>query len=257
MALEKKSFFISDFHLGTDGHLSSREREKKIVRWLDQQAPQMDHLYLLGDVFDYWFEYKRVVPKGFTRLLGKLAELRDYGVEMSYFTGNHDMWMFTYMEEEFGIPIFRKPIEKIINEKHFLIGHGDGLGPGDYGYKFIKQIFANRFCQWLFARIHPNTAIGLMKHFSRQSRMMTAEEPWLENKEWLLKYCEESILSTPYDFMVFGHRHLPVYWRLSNGKTMYINLGDWIYHYSYGIFDGKEFSLRFFESDHKHLITNV
>jgi len=151
----KKVYFASDFHLGIDARLSSREREKQLVRWLEQIRKDAYSIYLVGDVFDFWFEYKTVVPKGYVRLLGKLAELRDEGIPIYFFTGNHDMWMFSYFEEELGIPIYREPIVREIMGKTFFIGHGDGLGPGDHGYKFIKRVFANPVCQWLFERLHP------------------------------------------------------------------------------------------------------
>jgi len=154
----QKIYFASDFHLGTNGQLSSIEREQKIVRWLDYIKSDAAHIYLLGDVFDFWFEYKQVIPKGYTRLLGKLAELTDAGIPITFFIGNHDMWMFNYFKEELGIPILRKPISIEISGKKFFIGHGDGLGPGDHSYKFIKKIFASPIAQWLFARIFPATS---------------------------------------------------------------------------------------------------
>ena len=138
----QKVYFASDFHLGIDGRLTSGEREKQIVRWLEYIREDAAAIYLVGDVFDFWFEYTTVVPKGYVRLLGKLAELRDQGIPIYFFTGNHDMWIFRYFEEEMGIPTYRKPIRREIMGKQFLIGHGDGLGPGDYGYKRIKKVFA-------------------------------------------------------------------------------------------------------------------
>ena len=153
---EKNTYFVSDFHLGADGRLPSREREKQIVRWMDAVAPNAGTIFLVGDLFDFWFEYKTVIPKGFVRLLGKIAELVDSGIELHFFTGNHDMWVFRYFEEELGVPTHRAPILRQIGGKTFLIGHGDGLGPGDHGYKFLKKVFSNRTCQWLFERLHPN-----------------------------------------------------------------------------------------------------
>ena len=176
----KKTYFVSDFHLGVDARLSSLEREKQICRWLDMVSLDAEAIYLVGDVFDYWFEYKTVIPKGFSRILGKLAELRDKNIPIYFFTGNHDMWMFRYFEEELGIPIYRKPIVRDIHGKTFLIGHGDGLGPGDHGYKFIKKVFAHPVNQWLFARLHPNFALPLMRFFSGKSR--DAQDPAVENR---------------------------------------------------------------------------
>lgn len=252
----KKVYFASDFHLGIDADLTSTEREKKIVLWLSEISDDASSIYLVGDIFDYWFEYKRVVPKGYNRLFGKLAELRDKGINIFYFTGNHDMWMFKYMEEEFGIPIFRVGITHEIMGKRFFIAHGDGLGPGDYGYKFIKKIFNHPICQWLFARIHPNAGLFLMKYFSKKSRMISDEDSWSEQNEWLLKFSQDYIKEQNIDFLVFGHRHLPVDFLLSNNKTRYINLGDWLNYYSYGVFDGVDFSVQFYHSKNTKLITN-
>ena len=184
------TYFASDFHLGVDARLSSAEREKQIVRWLDQIADKADAIYLVGDLFDFWFEYATVVPKGYTRLLGQLAALRDAGIPIYFFTGNHDMWMFGYFEQELGIPIYRNPVIREIDGKKYFIGHGDGLGPGDYGYKFIKQVFANPLSQWMFARLHPNFGIRLAQYFSGSSRQSNpSPQVFLgEEQEWLAVY---------------------------------------------------------------------
>lgn len=245
----KKTYFASDFHLGTDGATPSRERERLIVAWLEAALPDMKALYLVGDVWDYWFEYRQVIPKGSTRLLGCLARIRDAGIPVYYFTGNHDMWMFRYMEEELGIPILREPVIHEIDGKKFYIGHGDGLGPGDYGYKFIKRIFANPFCQWLFARIHPNTGMWLMKFWSGRSRHHTQiEEKFLgPEKEWLVQYALDVIKTEPIDYFIFGHRHLPIDYSLGPGQARYINLGDWLKYNSYAVFDGTQLELTFYK----------
>ena len=167
--MPQNTYFVSDFHLGIDSLTTSIEREKKIVEWMEKVASDASAIYFLGDMFDYWFEYKSTIPKGFHLFLGKLAELRNRNIPIYFFTGNHDMWMFDYFQEEFGIPVYKKPIIRKIGEKTFFLGHGDGLGPKDHGYKFIKSIFANPICQWLFARIHPNLGISMMKFFSRKS----------------------------------------------------------------------------------------
>ena len=240
-----RTYFASDFHLGVDALETSAEREKRIVNWLDRISDDAQAIYLVGDLFDYWFEYGEAVPKGFTRLLGKLADLKDRGIELFVFTGNHDMWMFGYFENELGIPVYKAPITREIGGKRFLIGHGDGLGPGDHGYKFIKKVFASPVSQWLFARIHPNTGIKLMKFFSGQSRDYTAVPEFLgEDKEWLIQYCKRKLETEDIDYFVFGHRHIPIVHDLPNGKSKYINLGDWLTHYTYGVFDGESFELR-------------
>ena len=245
-------YFASDFHLGIDARLTSRERERLIVRWLEDIRHDAEAIYLVGDIFDFWFEYKRVVPKGFVRLLGKLAELRDSGIPIYAFTGNHDMWLFDYFPEELDIPVYRSPVVHEIYGKKCFIGHGDGLGPGDYGYKFIKKIFANPFCQWLFHRLHPNFGIGLANFWSGKSRD-SQEDPQCflgADKEWLVQYANQKLDTQPnIDFFIFGHRHLPIDYTLKNGKTRYINLGEWMNYNSYAAFDGKTMDIRFFEND--------
>ena len=244
----KKIYFISDFHLGVPNDADSRKREDKIVAWLNSIRNDVQILFLMGDVFDYWFEYKEVVPRGYVRLLGKLAELSDAGVEMHYFTGNHDMWVFDYLPKEIGLQIHRAPIQKEYNGKKFFLGHGDGLGPGDYGYKFIKKVFANKLAQWLFARIHPNTGIGLMKFFSRRSRIATgtSDDVYLgDDKEWLMIFSREVLQKEHYDYFIFGHRHMPLDKSLSD-KSRYINLGEWINHFTYAVYDGEELQLKKF-----------
>jgi UDP-2,3-diacylglucosamine pyrophosphatase LpxH len=166
----KNIYFASDFHLGAPNHESSLIREKSIVSWLDHIKDDAAEIYLVGDLFDFWFEYKRAIPKGFVRLQGKIAELTDKGIPVHIFTGNHDMWIFDYLPKELGVSLFRKPIEREFFGKRYLIGHGDGLGPGDRGYKFLKKVFANKFCQWCFARLHPNFGIWLADKSSKTSR---------------------------------------------------------------------------------------
>lgn len=251
--MNKKIYFASDFHLGVDARLTSIEREKQIVRWLDSIKSDALEIYLVGDVFDFWFEYATVVPKGYVRLLGKLAELRDSGIPIYFFIGNHDMWMFEYFEKELNIPIYRKPIQRELLGKKFFIGHGDGLGPGDQGYKFLKKVFSNRLCQWLFARLHPNFGIGLASFWSGKSRDSNpAEETFLgEEKEWLIAYSNRKLQDTYADFFVFGHRHLPIDYTLKNGVSRYINLGEWMNYNSYAEFDGETLQIKFFETDVK------
>jgi UDP-2,3-diacylglucosamine hydrolase len=240
-----KVYFASDFHLGIDGRQKSQDRELTIVRWLDEVAKDADKIFLLGDLFDYWFEYKEVIPRGFVRLLGKLAELRDRGIPIVTFIGNHDMWMFNYFEKELNLPVHRDPIIEIIDGKKFMIGHGDGLGPGDHGYKFIKKVFRSKVSQWLFARIHPNTGIRLMRYFSGTSRGMTSIPDFLgEEKEWLIQHCNEVLKEQHIDYFVFGHRHIPIDFTLKNGTSRYLNCGDWLTHYSFVVWDGSELRVR-------------
>lgn len=246
--MSKKIFFASDFHLGVPDRESSLVREKKIVRWLDAIQHEADEIYLLGDVFDFWFEYKRVIPKGFVRIQGKIAELSDKGIKVHWFIGNHDMWIFDYIPKELGVELHRTEIQREYGGKKFFIGHGDGLGPGDKGYKFIKKVFRNRLCQWLFARFHPNFGIGLANLFSKGSRAATGDKDETDygDKEMLLQFSKGILEKEHFDFFVFGHRHKPMEIQL-NEQSKYINLGDWINHFTYAQFDGQQLHLLKFE----------
>jgi UDP-2,3-diacylglucosamine hydrolase len=255
-ASNKKIYFLSDFHLGAPDAASSLQREKQVVRFLDEIRNDAAEIFLVGDMFDFWYEYRKVVPKGFTRLLGKLAELSDAGIPMHFFVGNHDMWMKDYFLKELNIPIYFEPKEFERNGKKFLIGHGDGLGPGDKGYKFLKKIFRNPFCQWLFGILPPYFGMGLADYFSRRSRAQTgaSEEVFLgEDKEWLIIYSKEVLKNKKVDFFVFGHRHLAIDYRLSD-SSRYVNLGDWIHYYTYAVFDGNNLQLRSFLNKDEKII---
>ena len=245
-----KIYFASDFHLGIDVKYTSKERELQLVRWFDQIKSDAEELYLVGDLFDFWFEYQHAVPKGYVRFLGKLAELRDAGVKVYIFTGNHDMWIFDYFEKEFDIPTYREPIMKEIKGKKFYIGHGDGLGPGDHSYKFLKKIFANKLCQWAFARLHPNFGIGLANFLSQSSRKAKNDDiVFTGEKEWLSIHANEVNAKAPHDFYVIGHRHLPIDYTLADGKARYINLGDWMNYNSFAVYDGQQLKIAFFENE--------
>jgi UDP-2,3-diacylglucosamine hydrolase len=246
----KKIFFASDFHLGVPAHDSSLEREKRIVKWLDSIKAEAHTIYLLGDIFDFWFEYKHAIPKGFIRLQGKLAELCDAGIPIVFFTGNHDMWMFDYFPRELGINIYREPQILLVGNQRLLIGHGDGLGPGDSTYKVLKKIFNSRLCQWLFARLHPNLGIGIASHWSRKSRIsnLKKEETFQgEEGEFLWIYCNEIERKEHHDYYIFGHRHLPLDLKL-NEHSRYINLGEWVHFDTYAVYDGQKVELKTFNS---------
>lgn len=243
MSEKNNIYFASDFHLGSPNEKESLLREKRIVRWLDSIKNDAKEIYLVGDIFDFWFEYKHSIPKGFSRFIGKIAELTDSGIPIHFFTGNHDMWMFDYFEKELGVTIHRKPIKKEFGNKTFYIGHGDGLGPGDNGYKFIKKVFANKFCQWLFARVHPNLGMSIAKFWSNRSREHNNDiKQFLgEEKEWLMSYCKEILQQEHVDVFIFGHRHLPIQHQINN--SLYINLGEWMNDYTYAKFDGEKIEL--------------
>jgi UDP-2,3-diacylglucosamine hydrolase len=246
----KRIYFASDFHLGTPDPVSSLEREKKIVAWLDQIQHDAHSIYLLGDIFDFWFEYRQAIPKGFIRLQGKLAELRDKGLPIYFFTGNHDMWMFDYFEKELGIVIYRKPQVLQVNNSKILIGHGDGLGDGDTSYKLLKRFFNSGICQWLFARIHPNLGISIAHFWSRKSRISNAvkEEKFSgEENEFLLTYCRALEKKNHHDFYIFGHRHLPLDLEVGE-SSRYINLGEWVHFNTYAEFGGGNVELKTFNA---------
>lgn len=244
----KKIFFASDFHLGVPTQEESLIREKKIVRWLESIKTEAHAIFLVGDIFDFWFEYRHAIPKGYIRLQGKLAELRDAGIPIFFFTGNHDMWMFRYFTEELDIPIYRDPVEFQVNGKSFYVGHGDGLGPGDRMYKIWKKVFTNKLCQWLFGLIHPDIGIGFANYCSRNSRLKQKhKEPgFLGNNEWLYIYCMEKESEAHRDFYIFGHRHLPLDLKV-NDRSRYINLGEWVNYSTYAEFDGLQLTLKEFE----------
>lgn len=244
----KKNYFLSDFHLGAPDPGSSLVREKRIVKFLDEIKVNAGQVFIAGDLFDFWYEYKSVVPKGFVRILGKLAELTDAGILVHFFVGNHDMWMKDYFEKELGVLVYHHPKEFDLNGKMFFIGHGDGLGPGDRKYKFIKKVFRNKISQRLFGFVHPGAGIGMANYFSRKSRASTgiSDEHFLgEEKEWLILFAREVLKTKHIDYFIFGHRHLPLDFKLSE-TSRYINLGDWITYFSYAEFDGENLALKFY-----------
>ena len=251
MESSKKIYFLSDFHLGAPNATESLVREKRIIRFLDEIKKDASEIFILGDLFDFWYEYKKVIPKGYVRILGRLAEITDSGIPIHFFVGNHDMWMKDYFQKELNIPVYFEPKEFIYSGKKFLIGHGDGLGPGDSGYKLIKKIFRNKACQWFFGILPPYIGMGIAGYFSRKSRAQTGmtDEVFLgEDKEWLILYSKEILQKKHYDYFVFGHRHLPLDVKLSD-KSRYLNLGDWIKYDSYAEFDGNDMFLKYYTTE--------
>ena len=247
----KKIYFASDNHLGAPTSQLSQPREKKFVRWLEAIRKDAAAVFLLGDLFDFWFEYDTVVPKGFTRTLGKLAEITDSGIPVYYFVGNHDLWMNGYFEEELNIPVYHVPQVFEIGGKKFFIGHGDGLGPGDKGFKRMKKVFTNPVSKWFFRWLHPDLGVRMAQYFSVRNRMISGEEDVRflgEDKEWLVQYAKRKLENQHFDYFVFGHRHLPLDIELSE-DSRYINLGDWIGYFSYGVFDGKNLQIDYFEKE--------
>ncbi len=251
MAIPNKIYFASDFHLGSGTYAQQREREDRIVRWLDMIKTDAAEVFLVGDVFDFWFEYKTVVPKGYIRFFGKLAELADAGIKLYLFKGNHDMWMFDYFEQELGATIISDELEIERSGKKFYLHHGDGLGPGDTFYKFLKNFFRSPFCQWLFARVHPNLGVGIANKWSRKSRKTNEKNAhdiarWQRMQGMLITHCRQLLQTKHYDYLIFGHQHLPADITL-NEHSNFINLGDWISSNTYAVFDGEKLELCWFE----------
>ena len=255
--LQGKIYFASDLHLGIPDHVSSLKREKIFVQWLDTVSHDARAIFIVGDLFDFWFEYRQAVPRGFVRVLGKLAELSDKGISIFFFTGNHDQWMKDYFSQELNIPVYHQPEKITIAGKKFFIAHGDGLGPGDHGYKFLKSVFKGKLSRWLFARLHPNFGIWLGKKWSKDNRIISGEvqsEFLGEEKEWLIQYAKELLKKEHIDYFIFGHRHIVLEYPLSE-NSVYYNLGDWITYYSYAVFDGREVKLENFRAKETHPTT--
>lgn len=244
----KKLYFASDFHLGLPNYAESKQREKKIIKWLEHVSIDASAIFLVGDVFDFWFEYKHTVPKGFVRFLGKIAELSDQGIPISFFTGNHDLWIREYLPSEIGITVHKNPIVLEVKDKRIFIGHGDGLGPGDAFYKTVKGIFTNPICNWFFQWLHPNIGISIANFWSRKSRLSKGgeDEVFKGEKERLWQFAKSKEKSSHYDYYIFGHRHLPLELPVSDNST-YFNLGEWVNQCTYLEIDGDNAVLKVFE----------
>ena len=237
-------YFISDAHLGSLATEHRRTQERRLVRFLDDIKKDAEAVFMLGDMFDFWYEYKRVVPKGFTRFLGKISELTDMGIEVHYFTGNHDIWAYSYLEEECGVILHRKPTALELHGKTFYLAHGDGLGDPDCKFKFLRALFHNALCQRLFAAVHPRWGMAFGLAWARHSRLKREdgkEPPYQgENKEELVVFAKQYLQTHPdINFFVFGHRHIELDLMLSRSARVLI-LGDWISAFSYAVFDGEQ-----------------
>ncbi|MBC8485595.1 MAG: UDP-2,3-diacylglucosamine diphosphatase [Bacteroidetes bacterium] len=251
LAPNKKVYYISDSHFGVPTREKSSEREKLFIQWLDEVKADAQEIYIMGDLFEFWFEYKTVIPKGYARLLGKLAEITDSGIPVYFFRGNHDVWTFNYLTEELNIKIYPDTLLKEINGKKFFLGHGDGLGKGDSGYKFIKKVFRNKVNQWLFRWLHPDIGTAMGMFWSNRSRVANEntgiEKVNIAGIERLTGYCLEVLEKEPdIDYFIFGHIHKPEVVDL-NGKAKYYSIGDWIKYFSYAVFDGEKIVLKFYK----------
>jgi len=247
----KKIYFVSDSHFGVPSREESLKRERRFIDWLNTVRSDMQELYIMGDLFEFWFEYKTVVQKGHVRLLGKLAEITDAGIPIYFFRGNHDVWAFNYLAEELNFKIYPDTLVTEINGKTFFLGHGDGLGKGDNGYKFLKKVFRNRVNQWLFRWLHPDVGTGMGLYWSNQSRVAN-ENSGIEavndlGIERLKGFCEQKLKEQPeIDYFIFGHIHRPQVVDI-NGKAKYFSVGDWIRHFSYLVFDGEKLEHKYFK----------
>jgi UDP-2,3-diacylglucosamine hydrolase len=242
-----KIYFAADVHLGLSAGTNAAEREIAFVKWLDEIKTDAETVFLLGDIFDFWFEYKYVVPRGFTRVLGKLAELTDSGIPVHFFTGNHDMWTFDYLEKETGMTVHKKPFEIKLHEKTFFLAHGDGLGKDDKKYMFLKRMFSCRPIQRLFAFLHPRTGIAIARTWSKHSRLSKGlAETFNANTDRLLAFAKQKLAEKHIDFFVFGHRHTPIQLQLQN-DSLFTILGEWINGKEYAVYDGKNLTMHKFD----------
>jgi UDP-2,3-diacylglucosamine hydrolase len=253
----KRIYFASDLHLGLPTHKESLPREKLFIKWLDSIKPDAAELYLLGDIFDFWFEYRQVVPKGYNRFIGKIAEFTDAGIPVYFFSGNHDVWMFNYFQDELGVEVHHKPLIKEILNKKFFLAHGDGLGKGDIGYKLLKSIFTNPALQWLFARLHPNFSLWFGNQWSvssRYSKELTHE--FRGEAELITKFTRAELERHHFDFFIFGHWHSPVIHPLNESSNLVI-LGDWLVNNTYSVWDGEALKLMRFIDEGEDIVLSV
>jgi len=238
-------YFASDFHLGAPDDESSLVREKKIIRWLESVEHDAGGIVLVGDIFDFWYEYKKVIPKGFLRFQAKLVDLQAKGIPVLFFTGNHDAWMFDYFPKELGIPVYRKPVVMEVGDQKLYVGHGDGLGPGDHFYKFLKKVFESKIAQWFFRWIHPDVGMALAHAWSRGSRVSSTEKDLgftTKEGEWLWHYAVEVESQNHHDYYIFGHRHIPLELEVGD-HSKYLNLGEWVNHFTFVKYDGQKAEL--------------
>lgn len=239
----QKVYFVSDAHFGLPNREESLVRERKMIQWVEETRVDAAAYFLVGDIFDYWWEYKRSVPSGFVRLLAKFAELVESGIPVHFFWGNHDMWCrHNYFASELGWTVHQNELEVQINNKLFFIHHGDGLGGKDVGYNLLKWGFRNKFLQWGFSQLHPDFGQWLGHTWSSHRKYGQHENVFYNEGEFLVDHARAKLKNKHYDFFVHGHRHTPVVYKLSE-QSAYVNTGDWLQHFTYGVFDGNFFHL--------------
>ena len=246
--MKDKIYFLSDAHLGSVFHANSIDVERKMCRWFDAVKHDAKEIYLMGDIFDYWFEYKSVVPRGFTRVLGKISEITDLGITVYFFIGNHDIWLTDYLSKECGVIVEKKPVIRNYNGKHFFLAHGDGLGAESWSFKFVRKIYHNRFLRFLYAAVHPRWTMAFASRWSNYSRINGEIAPFMgEDKEHLVQFAKDKLKTEPkINYFVFGHRHIMLNLKLKEDSYIVI-LGDWMTYFSYGVFDGETMQLKQFE----------
>ncbi|MCH5226478.1 MAG: UDP-2,3-diacylglucosamine diphosphatase [Muribaculaceae bacterium] len=233
--MDKYTYFLSDLHLGAPYLEGARENELRIVRFLDSIKGNADTIYLLGDILDYWYEYKYVVPRGYVRFFGKLAELADAGIKIVWMKGNHDIWIFDYLPAELGIEVKDGTLVEEIHGKKFFLTHGDGVGKIDPKFRLIRSVFRNKFCQWMFSGIHPRWTVPFAYNWSNHSRYTgeargIPDESLLKNlKEFVKEYHQ---LHPEIDYFIFGHVHVLSREIMESGCEMIV-LGEWIHTFSY------------------------
>ena len=240
---KKKIYFVSDVHLGAQSLDHLQEREKKFSKWLEEIRKDAGMLFLMGDIFDFWFDYKSVIPRGFTRTLGKIAEIADDGIPVHFFTGNHDLWVFDYLSSELGVHVHHEECSMTLYGKKFFLAHGDGLDAGDKYYFFLKKIFTSRVLQKLFSMLHPNLAFYIAHAWSKKSRLTKGMVHPFREDDGIYQYAKALSKKESFEYFVVGHRHLMID-RVMENKAHFLILGDWITYNSYGVFDGEKFELK-------------
>ena len=243
-----KIYFASDFHLGLNTGTAPLDREKKVVRWLNSVAGDAKEIYLLGDIFDFWWEYRLVVPRGYTRFLGTVSEITDSGVPVHFFTGNHDMWVRDYFSSECGMIIHTSPLTTVFDGKTFHLAHGEGLGTKEKAYKILLAIFRNKTLRAMYSSLHPSIGVGIGHMWSLSSRLGKGLELQFygEEKEDLLRYSKTVLTKENIDFFIFGHRHLAMKYILKETSEV-VFLGDWIKHGSFAEWDGSALNFKMFD----------
>ena len=250
-------YFASDIHLGAGTAEEAKRTERAFCRWLDMVSKDATEIYLLGDIFDFWFEHRRVAPKGFVRVLGRLAELTDRGVRVVFFAGNHDMWCRDYFEKECGVVLHRQACSVELHGKEFFLAHGDEFSK-EGSFKVLRAIFHSRFLQRCFSAVHPRWALWMGHAWARHSMIkhkVEGDTPFLGvDNEFCVQFAKEYLVKHPQvDCFIFGHRHIDEDFPLGDSSRC-IFLGDWISTFAYVVFDGKEIQRKYYvEGESKDL----